>query len=177
VKKVPYPEIKVEIDETYRPDAAFEAMIARLAATIARKDEQALVAQVGPNFVWTVEGALSDEFDLGRDALHNFKVVFGFRELGKDADGGVANGPFWSALAAFVQDKTFYKATDSGNLICGPIRAEFANENTFEQAQKKIAAADDQIDWYFTLGETAVAKVPGDSGPPLARLAKLLCRS
>jgi hypothetical protein len=173
VKKVPYPEVKVELDEAYRPDAAFEAMVARLSAAIARQDQQALFAQVGPNFVWTVEGALAAEFDLGRDALHNFKVVFGFRELGKDTDGGVAEGPFWSALAAFFQDKTFYKATDSGNLICGPIRASFVNENTFEQAEKKIAGADDQIDWYFTLGDTAVAKAPGDGGSPVGKVGKV----
>jgi hypothetical protein len=173
VKKVPYPEIKVEVDEAFLPDAAFEAMIARLSAAIAKKDEQALFAQVGPNFVWTLEGALTDEFDLGRDALHNFKVVFGFRALGKDTDGGVENGPFWSALAVFIQDKTFYKATDSGNLICGPIRASFANESAFDQAQKKIEAADEQIDWYFTLGDTAVAKAPGDRGPPVGKVGKV----
>jgi hypothetical protein len=173
VKKVSYPEIKVEIDEAHRPDAAFEAMIARLTAAVAKKDEQALFAQVGPNFVWTVDGAMAEDFDLGRDALHNFKVVFGFRDLGKDADGGVANGPFWSALAAFLEDKTYYKATDSGNLICGPIRASFVNENTFDQAAKKIATDDDQVDWYFTVGETAVAKAPGDRGPPVGKVGKV----
>jgi hypothetical protein len=174
VKKVPYPEVKVEIVEAYRPDGAFEAMIARFSAAVAKKDEQALFAQVGPNFVWTLEGALTDEFDLGRDTLHNFKVVFGFRWLGKDVDGGVADGPFWSALAAFAQDKTYYKATDSGNLICGPIRANVANEDVFEQASKKIAPADDdQIEWYFTLGDTSVAKAPGDSGPPVGKVGKV----
>jgi hypothetical protein len=174
VKKVPYPEIKVEVDEAYRPDGAFEAMIARFSAAVAKKDEQALFALIGPNFVWTLEGALTDEFDLGRDVLHNFKVVFGFRELGKDTDGNVASGPFWDALATFARDKTYYKATDSGSLICGPIRANVANEDTFEAAQKKIAPGDDdQIEWYFTLGDTAVAKAPGDSGPPLGKVGKV----
>ena len=83
VKKVPYPEVKVEIVEAYRPDGAFEAMIARFSAAVAKKDEQALFAQVGPNFVWTLEGALTDEFDLGRETLHNFKVVFGFPLVGQ----------------------------------------------------------------------------------------------
>jgi hypothetical protein len=173
VKKVPYPEIKVDIDEAYRPEAAFEAMIARLSAAVAKKDEQALFAHVGPNFVWTVDGTMAEDFDLGRDVLHNFKVVFGFRDLGKDADGGVQNGPFWSALAAFLEDKTYYKATDSGNLICGPIRASFVNESTFDQASKKIAGADDQLDWYFTVGDTAVAKAPGDRGPPVGKVGRV----
>jgi hypothetical protein len=118
VKKVSYPEVKVEIVEPYRPDAAFEAMSTRFSAAVAKKDEQALFALIGPNFVWTLEGSLTDEFDLGRDTLHNFKVVFGFRELGKNTDGNVADGPFWGALAAFAQDKTYYKASDSGGLIC-----------------------------------------------------------
>ena len=174
VKKVAYPEVKVEIVEAYRPDGAFEAMIARFSDAVAKKDAQALLAQIGPNFVWTLEGALTDEFDLGRDALHNFKVVFGFRELGKDTDGNVANGPFWNALTAFAQDKTYYKATDVGNLICGPIRANVANDAAFEQARKKIAPADDdQVEWYFTLGETAVAKTPGDSGPAVGKVGKV----
>ena len=28
------------------------------------------------------------DLDLGRDSIHNFKVAFGFRGLGKDVDGG-----------------------------------------------------------------------------------------
>jgi hypothetical protein len=174
VKKVSYPEVKVEIVEPYRPDAAFEAMSTRFSAAVAKKDEQALFALIGPNFVWTLEGSLTDEFDLGRDTLHNFKVVFGFRELGKNTDGNVADGPFWGALAAFAQDKTYYKASDSGGLICGPIKADIANEDTLEAAQKKIAPGDDdQVDWYFTLGDTSVAKAPGDSGPPVGKVGKV----
>jgi len=170
VNKVPYPEVKVKIAEAYRPDAAFEAMTANFAAAVAKKDAQALFALVGPTFVWTLEGALTDELDLGRDALHNFKVVFGFRPLGADADGAVENGPFWDALAALAEDKTYYKATDSGNLICGPIEANVADEDILEQARNKIETANDQADWYFTLGDTAVAKAPGDTGAPVARV-------
>jgi hypothetical protein len=49
-----------------------------------------------------------------------------------------------------------------------------ANEDTLETAQKKIAPGDDdQIDWYFTLGDTAVAKAPGDSGPPVSKVGKV----
>jgi hypothetical protein len=34
------------------------------------------------------------KINLGRDALHNFKAVFGFRNAGADKDGGVNGGPF-----------------------------------------------------------------------------------
>jgi hypothetical protein len=173
VKKVPYPEVKVEITEAYLPDAAFKAMIASFAAAAARKDAQALLALVGPTFVWTLAGTLADEFDLGRDALHNFKVVFGFRALGADADGAVENGPFWGALAALAEDKTYYKASNSGNLICGPIGANAVDEDTLGQARNKIETPNDQAEWYFTLGDTAIAKAPGDHGPPVAKLGKV----
>jgi len=173
VKKVPYPEVKVEIAEIYKPDAAFEAMLKSFAGAVAKKDTQALFALVGPTFVWTVEGALTDWLDLGRNALHNFKVAFGFRALGVDVDGAVENGPFWDALAAFAQDNTYYKATDSGNRICGPIGAIIADEDVFERVRNKIETANDQADWYFTLGDTSVAKAPGDRGAPVAKVGKV----
>ena len=55
---------------------------------MASRNAAALFALVGPTFVWTSQGALTNEFDPGRDALHNFKVVFGFRAAGASADGG-----------------------------------------------------------------------------------------
>src|SRR5262249_46490897 len=120
--------------------------------------------------LWTLGGQPADELDLGRDAIHNFKVVFGFRGLGKDEDGGVDNGPYWDALAAFAGDSTYYAATDTGNLICGPIAANVVDGNVFEQASKKIATGDDRADWYFTLADANVAKAPGDTGAPVAKV-------
>src|ERR1700730_13821429 len=136
VKRVPYPEIKVEMLPVYDPEPAFAAMRRVFADAVAKKDSGALFALVGPTFVWTAQGELAGEFDMGRDALHNFKVVFGFRNLGKDADGGVDKGPFWTALAAFAEDGTYYRASEGGNLICGPI------------------------------GDASVAKAPGDTAAP-----------
>jgi hypothetical protein len=170
VKKVAYPEVKVTVDKAYKPDAAFEKMRASFADAVAKKDMEALSALVAPMFLWTIGGELADELDLGRDAIHNFKVVFGFRALGKDVDGGVEDGPYWDALAAFAGDASYYAATDAGNLVCGPIAANVADENILEQARKKIEAGDDGADWYFTLAETAVAKAPGDTGPLVAKV-------
>ena len=170
VKKVAYPEIKVTVSKPYRPDAAFDKMRAAFADAVAKKDVAALSALIAPTFLWTLGGQPADELDLGRDAIHNFKVVFGFRALGKDEDGGVDKGPYWDALAAFAGDSTYYAVTDTGNLICGPIAADVADDKIFEQASKKIETGDDRADWYFTLANTDVAKAPGDTGAPVAKV-------
>jgi hypothetical protein len=88
VKKTAYPEVKVTLDKPYKPDAAFEKMHTAFLDAVKRKDLQALTALVAPTFLWTVGDTPADELDLGRDAIHNFKVAFGFRGLGKDVDGG-----------------------------------------------------------------------------------------
>jgi len=173
VKNVAYPEVKVKVFDAYRADAAFEKMREAFAKATANKDASGLFALIGPTFVWTANGELVDRFDMGRDALHNFKVVFGFRALGKDTDGGVEDGPYWDALAAFAADATYYQSTDAGNLVCGPLAAEIADDETFDRARKKIETGDDAANWYFTISEVAVAKAPGDTGAPIARIGNI----
>jgi hypothetical protein len=170
IKRVPYPEVKVEVSEPYAPDAAFEAMRKKFSEAVAKKDAQALFALVAPTFVWTFQGGATDQFDMGRDALHNFKVVFGFRPQGADADGPVENGPFWEALAAFANDGTYYQDAEAGNLVCGPISANAVDDNVMEQARKKLEVGEETADWYFTVAPTPVAKAPNDSGPPIAKI-------
>ena len=170
VKRVAYPEVKVTVDTAYQPDAAFEKMRSAFADAVAKKDIDALSALIAPTFLWTIGGQPADELDLGRDAVHNFKVVFGFRALGKDVDGGVDDGPYWDALAAFAGDPTYYAATDAGNLVCGPIAADVADDDVFEQARKKIETGDDGATWFFTLAATDVTKAPGDTGTPVAKI-------
>jgi hypothetical protein len=99
-----------------------------------------------------------------------FQGAFGFRGLGKDVDGGVGSGPYWDVVASFADDATYYAATDSGNLVCGPIAAEVADDRIFEQARKKIETANEAVEWYFTLADTAIAKAPGDTGTPVAKV-------
>ena len=170
VKNVPYPEIKVKLSKSYKPDAAFEKMRAAFAGAAAKKDSATLFGLIGPTFVWTLNGEVVDKFDMGRDAAHNFKVVFGFRQYGKDADGPVEDGPFWDALAFFAGDASYYQATDGGNLICAPMAVEITNTDAFAQARKKIETGDSGADWYATITEVAVAKAPGDTGPPIGKL-------
>ena len=173
VKAVAYPEVKVTVAKPYKPDAAFERMRAAFADAVAKRDVAALSALIAPMFLWTIGGQPADEMDLGRTAVHNFKVVFGFRALGKDVDGGVDGGPYWDTLAAFASDPSYYVATDAGNLICGPITAELADEDVFDQAREKIETGDDGSDWYFTLGSTSVTSEPGDKGPPAGKVGTI----
>jgi hypothetical protein len=170
VKKVAYPEVKVTVNAAYKPDAAFEKMRTAFADAVAKKDAAALAALIAPMFLWTIGGQPADELDLGRDAIHNFKVVFGFRALGGGEDGAIENGPYWEALAAFAGDPTYYSATDAGNLVCGPIAADVADDNIFEQARKKVETGDDGAVWFFTLANTDVTKSPGDAGAPVGKV-------
>ncbi len=168
-KLVQYPAVKVNVSEAYKPDDAFKKLQAAFSKATADKDAAALFALIGPTFVWTADGSVSDRFDLGRDAAHNFKVLFGFRAPGKDSDGGVDDGPYWDTLAEFAADGTYYQVAD--NLVCGPIAAEIADEDGFERARRKIDPDDNGLDWYFTTIEVTVTKTPDDRGPPVAKLS------
>jgi hypothetical protein len=166
VKKVPYPEVKVTVEQ-YTGDDALAALRKSFRDAVSKKDSAALFALVGPTFVWTKNNTLMDDFDLGRNALHNFKVVFGFRPAGKDQDGGVDGGPYWDLLAAFANDPTAYEAAGT---VCTPTTATAVDDKAFDLAGSKIETNDDVADWYFTLRETAVAKARGDTGPPIGKL-------
>jgi hypothetical protein len=173
IKKVSYPEVKITIENAYKPDPSFETMRKAFAGAVTNKDATALFALVAPTFLWMLEGRPTDEFDMGRDALHNFKVVFGFRAPGKDADGGVDGGPFWETLAQLADDATYYQPSDTGNLVCGPIAANVKDEDVLEEATKKLQNGDETPEWFFTLTDTAVAKAPGDAGPPIAKVGQV----
>jgi hypothetical protein len=161
VKEVAYPAIKVRLSDAYHPDAAFQKMQKSFADAVAKKDAQALFSLVGPTFVWTSGGELDDQFDFSGDALQNFKVVFGFREFGKRVDGGVMDGPFWDTLAAFAATTTFDNSAQT--LVCGPIGADIADSNAFENAKRTIGAGD-SVDWYFTIADTSATATPTGGG-------------
>jgi hypothetical protein len=82
--QIAYPEVKVVLDNPYKSDAAFDKMNGAFLNAVQRKDLAALTALVAPTFLWTVNDHPADELDLGRDAVHNFKVAFGFRAIGEE---------------------------------------------------------------------------------------------
>jgi len=157
IKQVPYPEVKVQVPELFKADAGFQKMQKTLMDAIESKNAQAVASLVGPSFVWTQDGAISDQFDYGGDALQNFKVVFGFRAAGKHADGGVKDGPYWETLYDFAANKDFQKVNDA--LVCGPVTATIVDFDVFDQANQKLGGGD-SIEWYFTLGDMAVTVNP-----------------
>lgn len=168
VKQVPYPEVKVQIAEQYRPDAAFSKLQKSFSDAVAGKNAQALFALVGPTFVWLQQSEIADQFDFGGDALQNFKVLFGFREAGKHVDGGVKDGPYWNDLANFAANTKVQRA--SGTLVCGPMSA-IVSQDVIDQARQAIGA-DDSTDWYFTLGDTTVTANPG-GGATVGRVSQV----
>jgi hypothetical protein len=173
-RQVAYPEVKVVLENPYKPDAAFDKMNGAFLDAVQRKDLAALTALVAPTFLWTVNDHTADEFDLGRDAIHNFKVAFGFRAAGQDVDGGVDDGPYWEALTAFAEELSLYIENDAATLVCSPMSAEVVDDETFDRARRKIDAINEPVEWYFTLAsETPVARAPGDTGTPVAKVGTI----
>jgi hypothetical protein len=172
--QVAYPEVKVVLENPYKPDAAFDKMNGAFLDAVQRKDVGALTALIAPTFLWTVSDHPAAALDLGRDAIHNFKVAFGFRAPGEGVDGGVDDGPYWDVLTAFAEEPSFYIANDAGTLVCGPTAAGVADDNAFEEARRKIDAINESVEWYFTLAaETPVAMAPGDTGIPVAKVGTI----
>jgi hypothetical protein len=106
-QQVAYPEVKVVLENHYKPDAAFDKVNGAFLDAVQRKDVGALTALVAPTFLWTISDHPADELDLGHDAIHNFKVVFGFRALGEGVDGGVDDGPYWDVLTGLAEEPSF----------------------------------------------------------------------
>jgi hypothetical protein len=165
-----YPQVRVELLPSFTPDAAFEKFRKQFVEAVANKDANALSALVAPGFVWTVNNALANDYDPGRDSQHNFRVVFGFRAAGKDVDGNVENGPYWSVLESFAKDNTFYHLPDSGNRVCSPTGATIVSDEVYERASTRVEAAMEGAQWLFAVRSVPVAKAPDDKGPPIAKL-------
>jgi hypothetical protein len=63
VKLVSYPTVRVRVAEAYSPDAAFQKMQIAFAQAVAAKDSKAMLALVGPTFLWMSHSDLNDQFD------------------------------------------------------------------------------------------------------------------
>jgi hypothetical protein len=163
VKQGPYTAVKVRTAQAFSPDQAFTRMQSAFAEAVAAKDEAALLALVGPTFLWMSSGDLNDQFDFGRGPLDNFKALFGF-------NGTAAGGPLWDVLATFAADKAFYVATET--LVCGPTSAVVVDEDEFNDARKKIGA-DASVEWYYTLSDTTVNGRPNGMGATVGHVNQL----
>jgi hypothetical protein len=173
IQRTPYAEIKVDLAEPLKPEPALQAAVKSFAVAVARKDTASLLNLLAPSFVWTFDGQLAEEFDMGRGAGHNFKVAFGFRMNGKDVDGGVEDGPYWETLASFANAGSLYKEASNANLVCGPSRAWVADEELFAKVRNKLETKDDSAEWFFVPGHAGVMSSPTASGPPIATINRI----
>lgn len=159
VKKVPYPAVKVEMPAPVKGDAAFDAARKALAEAVAKKDLAALSALVAPGFVATVGGEPGEQYDKSKDGLHNFKVAFGFRPFGKDADGDTDLGPQWELIADFAAEKNFAQERDA-NTACGPA-LPLPDAQAFERASALIEDPDQPAEWVYAISEITLTASPG----------------
>jgi hypothetical protein len=204
VEKVPYPEIRAVLAEPYTPDAAFEAMRRTFADAVARRDAAAIFALVGPTFALTLRHQLSDQLNVRNDAVDNFKIVFGFRNMpvsrkrpvvigsgngniniginngninsgepAVDVDLAPKKGPLWDRLAALAGETSFSRAGKS-NLVCGPVGADPADPDLFEEASTTFITESEPAEWYFTLIPASVYRTPDSGDAPIARIGTLI---
>jgi hypothetical protein len=159
IKKVPYPEVAVRILPPFKGDPGLTALRKKLAEAVAARDIAAATALVAPDFRWTTGGATSDEFDAKRDAAHNFKVAFGFRAVGRDADGPTEIGPQWGLLEFFAKDETLTQESGSP-LVCGSTLVKVADSANLEAAIKRLDEENDLSEWVYVIGETALTATP-----------------
>ncbi|MEX2128990.1 MAG: hypothetical protein WD871_12230 [Xanthobacteraceae bacterium] len=174
IKKVPYPEIRVRVLPPFKGDPALTDLRKKLADAVAAKDVAPAAALVAPGFVWTAGGVEVDEFDPKRDAVHNFKVAFGFRAFGKDADGPTEIGPQWALLDFLAKDEVLTQEPGS-KFVCGSQLAKFTDAAALDEALTRVDEENELSEWVYSIdeitltatpdGNATVAKVKGTAMP------------
>lgn len=171
LKRVPYPEVRVVALPAFDGDASLAGMRKAFAEAVAAKNLPAIVAMLSPKFEWTSAGGLVDEFDPKRGADHNFKVAFGFRAPGRDADGTTDIGPQWELLAFFATDPVLTQEKGSP-LVCGTTTAKVADLGALDQAFNRIDEENDLSEWIYFVGELELTAEPG-GGASVAKVSSL----
>lgn len=159
INKVPYPAIAVRALPAFKGDPALDAARKKIADAVAAKNLAAVVALVAPDFDWTAGDARVEEFDAKRGAVHNFKVAFGFRAVGKDADGQTDIGPQWELLDYLATDGVLTQEPGSP-LVCGSITAKPADLAALEAALDRVDEEDDLSEWVYFMDELTLTASP-----------------
>lgn len=159
VKRVPYPQVSVIALPVFEGDPALDEMRKRFATAVAEKNLNAVVALLAPNFDWTAGGIQVDDFDQKRGAEHNFKVAFGFRAVGGNADGTTEIGPQWDLLAFFASDPVLTKEKDAA-VVCGSTTAKVADLGILDAAFNRLDEDDDLSEWVYSTGELDLTSKP-----------------
>lgn len=164
IKKTPYPEVRVDVPAEAKAEPALEAMRKQLASAISRRNAGLLYEHVGPTFFWNSDGEPSEQFDKNRDALHNFKVAFGFREAGHGSDSPNPDNQQWEALDDMTSGATLSPMEGNAGVLCGPLGAEPVDGNAMDQAIKLIEGEKESSEWVYSLAEITLTEKPGNGG-------------
>jgi len=171
IKKTSYPEVKIEAPAPFKPDPALETMRKSLADIVRRKNVGDLSALLGPTFFWTTYGEPAEQFDASRDALHNFKVAFGFRQHGKNSDNQNPENQLWELLDEMVSERGLFLQDSDPEVVCGPASAEPVDADVMDRAIELIQNGDEDSEWVYTFNEIALTEIP--DGGTTARVASI----
>lgn len=171
LKKVPYPEVPVTALPAFPGDPALSDMRKRLAQTVAAKDLESVIKHVSPDFDWKAGEATVDDFDPKRSAEHNFKVAFGFRPVGRDADGTTEIGPQWDLLAFFANDGVLTQEKGSP-LVCGSTTAKVADLGALDEAFNRIDEENELSEWVYFLEDLELTASPA-GGAAIAKVKSI----
>jgi hypothetical protein len=171
LKRVPYLQVPVAALPAFPGDPDLSEMRERFSEAVAAKNLDAVVKFASPDFDWKAGDATVDDFDPKRGAEHNFKVAFGFRPVGRDADGATDIGPQWDLLAFFANDEVLTQEKGSP-LVCGSTTAKVADLGALEEAFNRIDEENDLSEWVYSVGELELTAAP-DAGAMVAKVDSL----
>ena len=163
IKKIPYPEVRVAVPAEAKAEPALAAMRKQLASTISQRNAGQLYALVGPAFFWKADGEPNEQFDKDRDALHNFKVAFGFRRFGQDSDSENLRDQLWEVLDDITSGALIQMEGNPG-VLCGPLSAEPTSDAAMDQAIERIQNGGEDSEWVYSLDAITLTEKPGGGG-------------
>jgi hypothetical protein len=164
IKKTPYPEVRVAVPAETKAEPALAAMRKQLASAISQRNAGQLYALVGPAFFWNSNGEPSEQFDKDRDALHNFKVAFGFRRFGQGSDSDNPRDQLWDALDDITSDPALSPMEGNPGVLCGPLGIEPVDGKAMDRAIEQIQSGDEDSEWVYSLAEVTLTEKPGGGG-------------
>jgi hypothetical protein len=164
IKQTPYTEVRVEVPAATKAEPALEAMRKQLAEAIKRRNVGLLDELVGPTFFWNVSGETSVQFDKDRNALHNFKVAFGFRQFGQDSDSKNPEDQLWEVLEDINASPPLFQMEGHPGVLCGPASGEPVDGNVLDRAIGLIENEGEDSEWVYSLGEITLTEKPGNGG-------------
>jgi hypothetical protein len=164
IKKTPYPEVRVQLPSAAKAEPALETMRKQLADAIKRRNAGLLYELVGPTLFWNTNGEPSAQFDRDRDALHNFKVAFGFRQYGRDEDSHNPENQLWEVLEDVANGGALFEMPGKAGALCGPAAAVPVDAAIMDRATKQIENEDEDSEWVYSLGEITLTAMPGNGG-------------